>query len=167
MEHKKNSFWFRFRLKKLREKSILGNPLFQEYASSKKWERFEYDKVENLGIVGFAFRSYPYPSTQQLIDIAIISNSNEKSKVAAALLFRLESIGIEFREKLIHQLEQNSTKLEYEKFMVIYKAANLFNTGNLKDPFEKLNSEVSKDFRHYQDLYQRTEILKKRLSPDN
>jgi hypothetical protein len=96
IENQRDCFKLRLRLKRLKEKSILGNPLYEHRSGKQKWERYTYEKVEHLRITGTGYRRYPYPSTSELIEMAIHSNSNEEVAGAAGLLFQLEFHGKEY-----------------------------------------------------------------------
>ena len=164
-----NKGWFsRFRLAlwKLSEKSILDNSLYRHLLTGELWERYEFGLTEQYSLVT-GFRTYPYPDTSELIEIALTSDIDEEIVGACRLLYRLEYIGFEYREKLVGRMENEPENISEKRFNLIFEYANLGNQGNLRDIMHKTNDEIDADLEFYQDLYYRALELKRKTNANN
>ncbi len=153
---------FRLSLLRTGKMSPFGNPLFRRYGFGEIWERYEYDYDEVKRIAAFAFRVLPYPKHQDLIEITVESKIEYEIKGACRLLFELEYKGQDYRSDLIKKLEQSVGQLTEKRFKIICENANLINQGNLRDIMNKTDEEISADLIYYQNLYQRTEKIKRK-----
>ncbi len=154
---------FRLALRKLSEKSLLENSLYRHVLTGELWERYEFDCTDQYSF-GTGFRTYPYPETSELIQTALTSDFDDEIIGACRLLYRLEFIGIEFREYLVKGMEGKSKNISEKRFALIYEYANLGNQGNLREIMNKTNGEIEEDFDYYQDLYHRALELKRRIN---
>jgi hypothetical protein len=166
IENKSAFSLFRLLLLKLSEKSLLENQLYRNAFNGELWERYEFDKIEHLRISGTGYRTYPYPETSELIEIALTSTIDEEIIGACRLLFSLELKGIEFREALVSRLENEHEDISKKRFGQIYDHANLMNQGNLRTVMNKTDKEITADLDYYHDLYFRAlGVKKKKLMP--
>ena len=166
IENKRAAFLLKLKLKKLNEVSILKNALFQDIFSNQIWERYSYDKIEHLRISGTGYRIYPHPSTAELIQIAVKSEIEEEIIGASRLLYSLEFKGVEFRDELVTELENNYQTISLHKFNLIFEHADLSNTSNLREVLNKKASTVSKDYNYYLNLYERAQNVRAKINPN-
>ncbi len=163
IENKSALSLFRLALRKLSEKSLLENSLYRHVLTGELWERYEFDRTDQYSF-GTGFRTYPYPETSELIQTALNSDMNEEIIGACRLLYRLEFIGIEYREHLVKGMEGQSQNISEKRFALIYEYANLANQGNLREIMNKTNEEIDDDLAFYQDLYHRALELKRKTN---
>ena len=163
IENKSKVSQFRLALRKTSKKSLLENPLYRHILTGELWERYEFDLTEQY-YFGTGFRTYPYPETSELIDIALTSDIEEEIIGSCRLLFSLEYMGLEYRAYLVSRMERQAKNISEKRFNLIYQYANLGNQGNLREIMNKTNDEIDEDLAFYQDLYHRALELKRKTN---
>src|SRR5262245_42942767 len=96
-------------LKKLsptKEQSGYQCEMYIDKDTGQKWEKYFFE-IEDTGEDAVGLRKVPYPETEKIIKIALTSPYLDEVDGASALLIHREYDNIEFREKLISEIEKN------------------------------------------------------------
>jgi hypothetical protein len=87
---------------------------------------------------------------------------------ACALLHHLEwTDRLEFREKLLNEIEKNQKVIEYNRFKIIFDRTELSDYSNKRDVRGKTVKEVETDFQYFTELNRRAIKLKEKITATN
>lgn len=136
----------------------MGFRLFKHRRSKQLWERYRIYGPDDRSFI-YGFRNYPYPSTEELIEIAVKSNLDEAVEGASNLLHMLENKGFDYRETLLSNFESHASQLSKKRLEQIIVHADLNNKGNLRPTLNKTYDEIQKDMKYYQRLFERGQSL--------
>lgn len=139
----------------------LDGDLYIDHKTGQKWELYEHDDYETYRKPYLkGLRPYPYPSLDAIIDTVCKSLYKDEIKGGCRLLLENEWLGIEFREKLLDEIEKRD--VSKRTYKLIYKAAELDQKINRRDPINKRVEEVNADYSYYLGLADRAlKLLKK------
>ena len=133
--------------------------LYLDNMGKQKWEKYLFEIVDS-DEDGVGLRKYPYPLTQEIIRIALSSQYYDEVDGACALLLRNEGDKIEFREKLISEIEININEITKYRYDIIYNRAELYDASNKREIVGKHNKQINADVEHYKLMVKRAEKLK-------
>jgi hypothetical protein len=155
-------------LKKLsttKEHSGYQREIYIDNEAGQKWEKYLFEN-EETGEDAVGLRKLPYPETEEIIRIALTSPYLDEVDGACALLILREYDNIEFREKLILEIEKNVKDISKERYEIIYNRAELNDIANKREILGKHYTEIEQDARHYVQMMERAESLK-RITSNN
>ena len=140
--------------------------LYVDKATGQKWEKYLFELFDE-DEDGIGLRKYPYPSTEEIIRIALTSQHFDEVDGASALLIDREYDKIEFREKLLSEIEKDSSKVDKERYEIIYNRAELYDITNKREILGKHYKEIEADAKHFTQVTERAEKLKQIITKNN
>ncbi|MBP6390796.1 MAG: hypothetical protein KA175_02105 [Flavobacteriales bacterium] len=129
-----------------------------------RWEKYPIGYNDD-GDDEFGLRRLPYPTTEDLIHIAVTSDVVDEIEGAAMLLKDQEwNHLIEFREALLNAIELHWKRIESERFSIIEGCTELTSKGNRREIVGKSDAEIIADADYFRHLGQIATELVSRLS---
>ena len=104
---------------------------------------------------------------EEIIRIALTSQHFDEVDGASALLIDREYDKIEFREKLLSEIEKDSSKVDKERYEIIYNRAELYDITNKREILGKHYKEIEADAKHFTQVTERAEKLKQIITKNN
>lgn len=150
------------RLTPLNESSGWQCELFIDKTTNQKWEKYLFELFD-ADDDGIGLRRYPYPSTKEIIRIALTSKYFDEIDGACGLLLDMEFDKIEFRDLLLSEIEKNINDINEDRFEIIYNRAELYDTLNKRERLGKHYKEIKKDAEYFKDLMTKAEKLRQRI----
>jgi len=150
------------RLTPLNESSGWQCELFIDKTTNQKWEKYLFELFDTDDD-GIGLRRFPYPSTKEIIRIALTSNFFDEIDGACGLLLDMEFDKIEFREMLISEIEKNINNIDEDRFGIIYNRAELYDTLNKREILGKHFKEIEKDAEYFKELMTKAERLRQKI----
>ena len=150
------------RLTPINESSGWHCELFIEKTTNQKWEKYLFE-IFDADDDRIGLRRFPYPSTKEIIRIALTSKSFDEIDGACGLLLDMEFDKIEFREMLISEIEKNINNIDEDRFEIIYNRAELYDILNKREILGKHYKEIEKDAEYSKELMTRAERLRQKI----
>jgi hypothetical protein len=150
------------RLTPLNESSGWQCELFIDNATNQKWEKYLFELFD-ADDDGVGLRRFPYPSTEEIIRIALTSKYYDEIDGACGLLLDMEYDKIEFREMLLSEIEKNINNIDKDRFDIIYNRAELYDTLNKREILGKHYKQIEKDAEHFKELMTKAERLRQTI----
>ncbi|EKB48202.1 hypothetical protein [Cecembia lonarensis] len=150
------------KLTPLNESSGWQCELFIDKTTNQKWEKYQFELLE-ADNDGIGLRRFPYPSTKEIIRIALTSKYFDEIDGASGLLLDMEFDKVEFREMLISEIEKNINNIDKDRFEIIYNRAELYETLNKREVLGKHYKQIEKDAEYFKELMAKAEGLRQRL----
>lgn len=147
----------------LNEHSGWQSELYIDSLTQQKWERYLFE-IFDSDEDGIGLRKYPYPSTKEIIGIAMTSKYYDEVDGACALLIDMEYDKTEFREELLLEIEKNIDIISKERYEIIYNRAELNDTLNKREILGKNYQQIEADTDHYKLMMMKAEKLKKTIN---
>lgn len=131
-----------------------------------RWEKYPIGYRDD-GDDEFGLRRLPYPTTEELIHIAVTSDVVDEVEGAAMLLNDQEwNQRIEFRGALLNAIESHWKRMDSERFSIIEGCTELTSKGNRREIVGKSDAEIITDADYFRNLGQIAAELESRLSAD-
>ncbi len=140
--------------------------LYIDKLTGQKWEKYLFE-ISDEQDDAIGLRRYPYPSTEEIIKITLTSQHPDEVDGASALLLDREYNKIEFREKLLSEIEKNITEITKDRFEIIYNRAELYDIVNKREVLGKSYQEIKADASHYIRMMEKAEELKRVIRNNN
>lgn len=150
------------RLTPLNESSGWQCELFIDKTTNQKWEKYLFELFD-ADDDGIGLRRFPYPSTKEIIGIALTSKYFDEIDGACGLLLDMEFDKIEFRDLLLSEIEKNINDINEDRFEIIYNRAELYDTFNKREILGKHYKEIEKDSEYFKELAAKAERLRQRI----
>ena len=139
------------------------NTLYKDNATGLFWEHYFVENDETGEDVN-CLRRYPYPETEDIIDIALTSADLDEVAGASGLLWERETYNyIDFRQQLIDKLNLNLDDINCDRISIIYERAQLYQIENKREILNKSYQTITQDTRFYLTTKIELEIIKNKI----
>ena len=126
----------------------------------RKWEKYFFEFCDTYED-GIGLRKHPYPSTEEIIRIALVTEYMDEVNGASGLLLERELDNVEFREQLLDEIEKRIDEISKERYDIIYDRAELYDVTNRREIVGKHYTEIEADALHYNQMSKKAKTIKR------